>query len=199
MNPAKSSVRLAEAGDLHELACLRETLWPESTASEHAQELALVLAGKPPTTMPLVIFVSEVSGRIAERLPRSRPPLLRRRLRPNSPGWLRRRLVRRRITPSEWRGRRPPPHSRRMGPRTRLPRNRLRHSRLQHSLPTCPRVLRLPGRRTRRPLSQDPVNHLSPSSASARSLELKRQRWGPRLKDCQAPKSQPIRNLYHVI
>jgi aminoglycoside 6'-N-acetyltransferase I len=61
MNPAKSSVRPAEAGDLHQLACLRETLWPESTASEHAQELALILAGKPPTTMPLVIFVSEVS------------------------------------------------------------------------------------------------------------------------------------------
>jgi aminoglycoside 6'-N-acetyltransferase I len=61
MNPAKSSVRLAEAGDLHKLACLRETLWPESTVGEHAQELALILAGKPPTTMPLVIFVSEVS------------------------------------------------------------------------------------------------------------------------------------------
>jgi len=61
MNPAKSPVRLAEAGDLHELACLCETLWPESTASEHAQELTLILAGKPPSTMPLVIFVSEVS------------------------------------------------------------------------------------------------------------------------------------------
>jgi aminoglycoside 6'-N-acetyltransferase I len=61
MNPAKSSVRFAEAVDLHQLACLRETLWPESTASEHAQELALILADKPPTTMPLVILVSEAS------------------------------------------------------------------------------------------------------------------------------------------
>jgi aminoglycoside 6'-N-acetyltransferase I len=61
MNPAQSSVRFAEASDLHQLAGLRETLWPESTASEHAQELALILVGKPPPTMPLVIFVSEVS------------------------------------------------------------------------------------------------------------------------------------------
>jgi aminoglycoside 6'-N-acetyltransferase I len=61
MTTAKSSVRFAEAVDLRQLACLRETLWPESAASEHAQELALILAGKPPTTMPLVIFVSETS------------------------------------------------------------------------------------------------------------------------------------------
>src|ERR1700688_4079542 len=45
MNPAKSSARFAGAVDLHQFACLRGTRWPESTASEQAQELALILAG----------------------------------------------------------------------------------------------------------------------------------------------------------
>jgi aminoglycoside 6'-N-acetyltransferase I len=40
---------------------LREMLWPESSAEEHAHELDLILPGKFPGIMPLVIFVAEVS------------------------------------------------------------------------------------------------------------------------------------------
>ena len=52
-------IRPANSSDLDALAALRNALWPDSTAAEHAQELALILTGKPPTTLPLVIFVAE--------------------------------------------------------------------------------------------------------------------------------------------
>jgi aminoglycoside 6'-N-acetyltransferase I len=59
MIPANPIVRPANPGDLNQLASLRNALWPESSAAEHAQELTLILAGKPPTTLPLAIFVAE--------------------------------------------------------------------------------------------------------------------------------------------
>ena len=59
MIPAHPIVRPANPGDLNQLAALRPSLWPESSAAEHAQELSLILAGKPPTTLPLVVFVAE--------------------------------------------------------------------------------------------------------------------------------------------
>ena len=40
---------------------MRASLWPESSAEEHAQELGLILAGKFPAVMPLVIFVAKAS------------------------------------------------------------------------------------------------------------------------------------------
>jgi aminoglycoside 6'-N-acetyltransferase I len=40
---------------------MREALWPESSAEEHGQELALILAGKFPRVMPLIILVSQAS------------------------------------------------------------------------------------------------------------------------------------------
>ena len=54
-------VRPAEGSDLEQLAHLRETLWPESSAEKHAQELRLLLGGKAAQvlTMPLTIFVAE--------------------------------------------------------------------------------------------------------------------------------------------
>jgi len=52
-------VRLAEAPDIPNLARLRQALWPESSAEEHAQELALILTGKFTSVMPLVIFIVE--------------------------------------------------------------------------------------------------------------------------------------------
>ena len=52
-------IRPANSCDLDSLAALGNALWPGSTAAEHAQELALILSGKPPTTLPLVIFVAE--------------------------------------------------------------------------------------------------------------------------------------------
>jgi aminoglycoside 6'-N-acetyltransferase I len=54
-------VRLAQQTDRDELSRLRAALWPESSAEEHARELELVLSGKFPGVMPLVIFVAEAS------------------------------------------------------------------------------------------------------------------------------------------
>jgi aminoglycoside 6'-N-acetyltransferase I len=52
-------VRLAQLADLHALAPLLAALWPESPVEEHARELELILAGKAPGTLPLVLFVAE--------------------------------------------------------------------------------------------------------------------------------------------
>ncbi len=54
-------VRLAQPSDRAALARLREALWPESSAEEHARELESILAGDAPGTLPLVIFVAEGS------------------------------------------------------------------------------------------------------------------------------------------
>jgi aminoglycoside 6'-N-acetyltransferase I len=63
MNAAVHHVRPAKPSDLRQLAILREALWLDSTAAEHAQELASILAGKPIGIMPLVIFVAEATDK----------------------------------------------------------------------------------------------------------------------------------------
>lgn len=55
----ETCVRLAQPPDLRALAPLLAALWPESPVEEHARELELILAGKAPGTLPLVIFVAE--------------------------------------------------------------------------------------------------------------------------------------------
>ena len=57
-------IRPARLSDLNQLAALCEALWPESSATEHAQELRLILGDKPALvlTMPLIIFVAEANG-----------------------------------------------------------------------------------------------------------------------------------------
>jgi aminoglycoside 6'-N-acetyltransferase I len=52
-------IRAAFPSDCEQLARLRQALWPESSAEEHAQELELILTGKPPGATPLVEFVAE--------------------------------------------------------------------------------------------------------------------------------------------
>jgi len=52
-------VRLARQSDREALARLLHSLWPESTAEEHAAELKFILAGNAPGTLPLVVFVAE--------------------------------------------------------------------------------------------------------------------------------------------
>jgi len=56
-------IRLARACDLDQLAPLLEALWPQSSATEHTQELRLLLGGKAASvlTMPITIFVAEAS------------------------------------------------------------------------------------------------------------------------------------------
>ena len=57
-------IRPARLSDLNQLAALCEALWPESSATEHAQELRLILGDKAALvlTMPLIIFVAEANG-----------------------------------------------------------------------------------------------------------------------------------------
>jgi aminoglycoside 6'-N-acetyltransferase I len=55
-------VRPAVPSDCVELSRMREALWPESSAEEHARDLAPVLAGEPVGAMPLVNFVAEAPG-----------------------------------------------------------------------------------------------------------------------------------------
>ena len=52
-------IRVAQPSDRDQLTRLREALWPEASAEEHARELALILEGKAPVTTPLIIFVAE--------------------------------------------------------------------------------------------------------------------------------------------
>ncbi|HET8925156.1 MAG TPA: GNAT family N-acetyltransferase [Candidatus Acidoferrum sp.] len=54
-----TSIRPARSSDLRELALLRAALWPESSAEEHASELAPILAGKFPGILPLATFVAQ--------------------------------------------------------------------------------------------------------------------------------------------
>jgi aminoglycoside 6'-N-acetyltransferase I len=57
----RSRVRLAQQADRDELSRLRAALWPESSAEEHAEELQVILSGKFPGIMPMVIYVAEAS------------------------------------------------------------------------------------------------------------------------------------------
>ena len=57
-------IRLAQPSDYDQLLPFREALWPKSSVEEHARELTLILEGKAPVTMPLIILVAEVSNRI---------------------------------------------------------------------------------------------------------------------------------------
>ena len=53
-------IRLARPTDCAPLALLRESLWPECSAADHAEELSSILAGEYNGTMPMAIFVAEV-------------------------------------------------------------------------------------------------------------------------------------------
>ncbi|MBV8863792.1 MAG: GNAT family N-acetyltransferase [Acidobacteriaceae bacterium] len=54
-------IRLAELRDCNQLARLREALWPETPAEEHAREVSVILTGKAGVTMPLIVLVAEAS------------------------------------------------------------------------------------------------------------------------------------------
>lgn len=51
-------IRPAQPADIPQLSCLRATLWPESSADDHASELAQIIAGKIASILPLVVFVA---------------------------------------------------------------------------------------------------------------------------------------------
>ncbi len=54
-------IRPAEPRDISELASMCHGLWPESTANDHALELAPLLAGKPKGNLPLTAFLAETA------------------------------------------------------------------------------------------------------------------------------------------
>lgn len=53
-------IRPAQLSDHKQLLRFREALWPNASADEHSRELALILEGKPVTTLPLIILVAEL-------------------------------------------------------------------------------------------------------------------------------------------
>jgi aminoglycoside 6'-N-acetyltransferase I len=55
-------IRTATPADCEQLSRLREALWPESSAEEHARELASSLITEKSGSMPLAIFVAEAPG-----------------------------------------------------------------------------------------------------------------------------------------
>jgi len=57
-------VRTAASGDLEEVTFLRARLWPDAPTAEHRDEVRAILAGHPPSTLPVVIFVAEGEGRL---------------------------------------------------------------------------------------------------------------------------------------
>lgn len=59
---APAHVRLGGAADTDIVAWMFFELWPEGPLAEHREEAALILAGAPPSTMPLVVFVAENDG-----------------------------------------------------------------------------------------------------------------------------------------
>lgn len=57
-------VRLAAPTDLEVVARHFASLWPEGSFEEHRSEALAILAGRPSSTMPLVVFVAEVDAAI---------------------------------------------------------------------------------------------------------------------------------------
>lgn len=55
--------RLAQPSDHDQLLRMREALWPNASSEEHSRELRLILEGRAPVTMPLIILVAESSAR----------------------------------------------------------------------------------------------------------------------------------------
>jgi aminoglycoside 6'-N-acetyltransferase I len=56
-------IRLAQLSDRDQLARMCHALWPQSSAEEHARELRLILEGKSPVAMPLIILVAQTADR----------------------------------------------------------------------------------------------------------------------------------------
>jgi aminoglycoside 6'-N-acetyltransferase I len=61
-------IRLAQLSDHDQLLRFREALWPKSSAEEHARELTLILEGRAPVTLPLIILVAELVAEASDRI-----------------------------------------------------------------------------------------------------------------------------------
>ena len=56
-------IRAAKPSDKTVLGQMRHALWPDSSVEHRTEELAPILAGKPPGILPLVYFVAEAPNR----------------------------------------------------------------------------------------------------------------------------------------
>jgi aminoglycoside 6'-N-acetyltransferase I len=61
-NVSDVCIRFAQPSDRDQLVGLRQALWPKSSAEEHMLELTVILEGKAPGTMPLIILVAEATN-----------------------------------------------------------------------------------------------------------------------------------------
>ena len=64
--PTEVRVRAATPADCDAIASMCASLWPESTAQEHAKDLLPVLRGEPRSTLPMTIFVAESASHDSE-------------------------------------------------------------------------------------------------------------------------------------
>jgi aminoglycoside 6'-N-acetyltransferase I len=58
-------VRLAVLTDLEAVARQFHALWPDGALEEHEKEAEAILDGRPPSTLPLVVFVAQVEEAVA--------------------------------------------------------------------------------------------------------------------------------------
>lgn len=61
---ASVAVRMGAPGDAQALGRQFFALWPYGSVEEHEAEAAAILAGRPGSTLPLVVLVAEVDGRV---------------------------------------------------------------------------------------------------------------------------------------
>jgi aminoglycoside 6'-N-acetyltransferase I len=57
-------VRLAVPSDLEAVTELSAALWPEESVTQHEAHAASTLSGTPESTLPLVLIVAEIEGRV---------------------------------------------------------------------------------------------------------------------------------------
>src|SRR5580698_1031729 len=57
-------LRLGAPADAELVGRLFLALWSDGTLDEHRAEAALILAGTPPSTLPLLVFVAEANGKV---------------------------------------------------------------------------------------------------------------------------------------
>jgi len=64
MTVGAAAVRRATPADVEPVARMFFELWPDAAQDEHRAEAALILAGTPPSTLPLVVFVAEMNDEV---------------------------------------------------------------------------------------------------------------------------------------
>lgn len=57
-------IRLAEPTDEDAVVAMWSALWPDASDEEHRTDVRAILAGAPPSTLPLVVLVAEDAGRL---------------------------------------------------------------------------------------------------------------------------------------